>query len=90
MAGYVQGEFFKLCTTFGAIGRSLSYFRFSDEPRKIIDEIKRIKLTDVILPTKNGVEIKLHCVSKPDEHQQILLQHLGLTLPSRLTKNHKM
>ena len=61
-----------------------------DEPRKIIDEIKRIKLTDVILPTKKAVEIKLHCVSKPDEHQRILLQHLGLTLPARLTKNHKM
>jgi len=61
-----------------------------DEPRRIIDEIKRIKLTDVILPTKKGVELKLHCVSKPDQHQQILLQHLGLKLPSRLTKNYKM
>ncbi|MCH8019505.1 IS1634 family transposase, partial [candidate division KSB1 bacterium] len=39
-----------------------------NEPRKIINEIKRIKLTDVILPTKKGVEIKLHCVAKPDEH----------------------
>jgi len=61
-----------------------------DEPRKIIDEIKRIKLTDVILPTKNGVELKLHCVAKPDEHQRILLQYLGLKLPSRVTRNHKM
>ena len=61
-----------------------------DEPRKIIDEIKRIKLTDVILPTKNGVELKLQCVAKPDEHQRILLHQLGLNLPSRLTKNHKM
>jgi transposase len=61
-----------------------------NEPRKIIDEIKRIKLTDVILPTKNGVDIKLHCVSKPDEHQRILLQYLRLNLPSRLTENHKM
>ena len=61
-----------------------------NEPRKIIDEIKRIKLTDVILPTKTGVEIKLPCVSKPNEHQKILLQHLGLKLPARLTKNHKM
>jgi len=59
-----------------------------DEPRKVINEIKRIKLTDVILPTKKGVEIKLPCVSKPDEHQRILLQHLGLTMPARLTKNH--
>lgn len=61
-----------------------------DEPRKVLDEIKRIKLTDVILPTKNGIEIKLPCVSKPDEHQRILLQHLRLNLPARLTRNHKM
>jgi len=61
-----------------------------DEPRKVIDEIKRIKLTDVILPTKKGVEIKLPCISKPNEHQRILLQHLGLNLPARLIKNHKM
>jgi len=61
-----------------------------NEPRKVIDEIKRIKLTDVILPTKKGVEIRLPCVSKPDDHQQILLHHLGLKIPTRLTKNHKM
>ena len=61
-----------------------------NEPRKVIDEISRIKLTDVILPTRGGIEIKLHCVSKPDKHQQILLQHLGLNIPSRLTKNPKM
>lgn len=61
-----------------------------NEPRKVIDEIKHIKLTDVILPTKKGIEIRLPCVSKPDAHQQILLQHLGLNLPARLTKNNKM
>jgi transposase len=60
------------------------------EPRKVLDEISRIKLTDVILPTRKGTEIKLPCVSKPDKHQQILLQHLGLKIPSRLTKNLKM
>ncbi len=61
-----------------------------NEPRKVIDEIKRIKLTDVILPTKKEVEIRLPCVSKPDDHQRILLQHLGLKIPARLTTNHKM
>jgi transposase len=61
-----------------------------NEPKKVIDEIGRIKLTDVILPTRKGIEIKLQCVSKPDRHQQILLQHLGLKMPSRLTKNLKM
>jgi transposase len=61
-----------------------------NEPRKVIDEIKRIKLTDVILPTKKGIDIKLHCVSQPDEHQKILLQNLGIIMPKRLTKNLKM
>jgi len=61
-----------------------------NEPRKVIDEISRIKLTDVILPTRKGIDIKLHCVSKPDKHQQILLQYLGLQIPSRLIKNLKM
>jgi len=61
-----------------------------NEPRKVIDEIGRIKLTDVILPTRKGTDIKLHCVTKPDKHQQILLQYLGFHLPARLTKNMKM
>ena len=60
------------------------------EPRKVLDEISRIKLNDVVLPTRNGIEIKLHCVSIPDAHQRILLQRLGLHIPKRLTKNSKM
>lgn len=60
-----------------------------NEPRKVIKEIGRIKLTDVILPTRKGIEIRLQCVSKPDAHQKILLQRLGLNLPSRLSKNSK-
>jgi transposase len=61
-----------------------------NEPRKVIDEIRRIKLTDVVLPTKKGIDIKLRCVSKPDSHQKILLQYLDLKMPGRLTKNYKM
>jgi len=60
-----------------------------NEPRKVIDEIKRIKLTDVILPTRNGIEIKLPCVTQPDAHQKILLHRLGFDIPSRLTKISK-
>lgn len=60
-----------------------------DEPRKILDELKQIGLVDVVLPTKNGVEIRKRCVTQPSEHQAILLQHLGLQLPQRL-EIHKM
>jgi transposase len=61
-----------------------------NEPRKVIDEIKRIKLADVILPTRKGIDIKLQCVSQPDPHQKILLQRLGIHMPTSLTKNFKM
>lgn len=61
-----------------------------NEPRKVIDEIKRIKLADVMLPTRKGIDIKLQCVSQPDPHQKILLQLLGIQMPKRLTKNFKM
>jgi hypothetical protein len=59
-----------------------------DEPRKILDDIGRIQLCDVILPTKEGAEIKLRCVTKPDKHQKILLHRLGLKVPDRLTITH--
>ncbi|NUO82838.1 hypothetical protein HUU05_22430 [candidate division KSB1 bacterium] len=58
-----------------------------NEPRKVLDDIARIQVCDVILPTKAGTEIKLRCVTKPDKHQNILLHHLGLQLPARLTQN---
>lgn len=61
-----------------------------NEPRKVIDEIKRIKLADVILPTRKGIDIKLQCVSQADPHQKILLQRLGIQMPKRLTRNLKM
>jgi len=60
------------------------------QPRKIVDELKHIKLTEVILPTLKGVEMKLYCVSKLDPDQKIILQRLKLNLPSRLVENSKM
>ncbi len=61
-----------------------------DCPRKIIDEISYIMLNDVVLLTKGKKEIRIPCVTKPDKHQQILLQKLKLKIPTRLDKNIKM
>jgi len=61
-----------------------------NEPRKVIRELAQIKVTDVVLPTRSGHEVRLQCVTKPEPHQQILLQKLGLKLPKRLTQNLKM
>jgi transposase len=55
-----------------------------DEPRRVLDELARIKLVDVIVPTRCGREIRRRCVTRPDDHQAILLQRLGLNLPSHL------
>jgi transposase len=55
-----------------------------DEPRRVFDEISRVKMIDVVLPTRNGTEIRLRCVTKPDKYQAILLDKLGLRLPKQL------
>ena len=54
-----------------------------DEPRKVFHELSQIKLTDVVLPTRNGKEIRLRCVGTPTRHQLILLQRLKLVMPKR-------
>jgi transposase len=55
-----------------------------DEPRKVLGEIAAIQAVDVILPTRDGVEIRKRCVTRPTDHQQILLWKLGLCLPKSL------
>jgi transposase len=55
-----------------------------DEPRRVLNELAEIRLVDVVLPTRDGIEIRQRCVSRPSEHQQILLDRLKWRLPSRL------
>jgi transposase len=53
-------------------------------PRTVIEEFQRIKSTDVVLPTSTGRNVKIRCVTTPDEAQRILLARLGVQLPTRL------
>ena len=53
-----------------------------DEPRQIFRELSQIALVDVALPTRNGVTLRKRCITQPNQHQLVLLQHLGLRLPS--------
>jgi transposase len=55
-----------------------------DEPRRVLAELGELRLVDVVLPTTDGCELRTRCVTQPNDHQSILLQRLGLTLPSRL------
>ncbi|MFQ5810836.1 MAG: IS1634 family transposase [Armatimonadota bacterium] len=53
------------------------------EPRRVFEELGKIRLVDVVLPTRQGTEIRKRCVTRPTDHQAILLQHLRLRLPTR-------
>jgi len=52
-----------------------------DEPRRVLDELSKINMVDVVLPTRCGVEIRRRCITQPTDHQAILLQRMGLHLP---------
>ncbi len=56
-----------------------------DEPRRIFEELGKISLVDVVLPIRNGPEIRRRCVRRPTDHQAILLDRLGLALPRQIT-----
>ena len=60
-----------------------------DEPRRVFEELARIKAVDVVVPTRLGHQIRRRCVSQPSNHQAILLQRLGLNLPKNLPLNEK-
>ncbi len=52
------------------------------EPRRVFEELGKIQLVDVVLPTRHGPDIRRRCVTQPTDHQAILLAHLKLNLPT--------
>jgi hypothetical protein len=57
-----------------------------DEPRRVLNELSKVNLVDVVMPTSVGMEIRKRCVTRPTEHQEILLQYLGLKIPLQFVK----
>ena len=62
-----------------------------DAPRTLLDELAKIQSGDVVLPTQftNGQPaqvVRLRCVTTPDAAQKVLLNRLGVTLPTRLCR----
>ena len=56
------------------------------QPRQVFQALSEIALVDVVLPTRSATVIRKRCISQPTEHQQILLQRLGLKLPTALER----
>ena len=55
-----------------------------DEPRKIFAQLQQTSLVDVVLPARAGASIRNRCVSRPTDHQAIMLQRLGLKTPAHI------
>ena len=55
-----------------------------NSPAHLLDELRRLQSTDVVLPTTAGHDLRLRCVVRPDPAQAVLLDRLGLTVPQRL------
>lgn len=69
------------------LGQMCKAAQIGDEPRRVIEELSDIRLIDVVLPTRGGIDIRKRCVTRPSEHQKILLQRLKLRLPVGIIQN---
>jgi transposase len=72
------------------LGQMCKAAGLGDEPRRVFEELAKIKAVDVVLPTRSGHQIRRRCVSQPSDHQAILLQRLGLNLPKNLPLTNKI
>ncbi len=50
------------------------------EPRRVLSELSEISSIDVVLPTYAGPESRTRSISRPSDHQEILLDRLSLKL----------
>jgi hypothetical protein len=66
------------------LGQMCARAGLGDEPRKVFDELAQIQMVDVVLPTRNGIELRRRCIAQPTKHQAILLARLGVSLPTNL------
>ena len=69
-----------------ALGQLCERAGLGSEPRRVLTELSELRLVDVVLPTRDGTEIRKRCITRPSEHQAILLDHLGLHLPTQIKK----
>ncbi len=63
------------------LGQTCRRAGLGDEPRRVLEELGKIQLVDVVLPTREGTEIRRRCVTEPTDHQAILLTRLRWRLP---------
>lgn len=66
------------------LGKMCQAAGLGDCPRLVLEALEEIRMVDVVVPTRAGVELRKRCVTQPEKHQAVLLQRLGLALPQSL------
>ena len=92
--GRVQGHIlvcFIAYAMWKTLGGWMSAGGLGDAPRPLVEELSTIKSADVMLPTRqsdgsDGTTLVIRCVTRPDEHQEVLLDRLGIELPKQLKR----
>jgi len=69
------------------LGRWCHQAGLGDEPRRVLAEISEIRDMDVVLETRAGQTLRKRCVSRPSDHQRILLDRLRLAWPETIMQN---
>jgi transposase len=63
------------------LGQMCQQAGLGGEPRRVLEELGDLRMMDVVLPTRSGIDIRKRCLSTPTDHQQILLDNLKIRLP---------
>jgi transposase len=92
--GRVQGHIlvcFIAYAMWKTLGGWMAASGLGEAPRPLVEELSTIKSADVMLPTRqrdgsDGPTLVVRCVTRPDEHQEVLLDRLGIELPKQLKR----
>ena len=48
------------------LGQMVKASGLGDEPHRVLEELSKINLVDVVLPTSSGLEIRERCITRPN------------------------
>jgi transposase len=51
--------------------------------RQLLFELDELRSMDVVLPARNGIEVRVRTLAQPEKPLAVLLAHLGLQLPQK-------
>jgi transposase len=55
-----------------------------DEPRRVLDGLAQLRMIDVVMRARTGLEIRRRCITQPTKEQAALLARLSLRVPRQL------